>query len=109
MKTHSTTMRSLISLARAELDLAQIVRKRRLDMDLTQQGLSERSGVPLGSLRKFEQRGSISLSSFLKLLLVVGGLEEMLAALEPNKPRFKNIDEVLKDMEDSRRERGSKN
>jgi hypothetical protein len=33
-------------------------------MALTQEGLSERSGVPLAALRKFEQKGSISLEFF---------------------------------------------
>lgn len=35
-------------------------------MNLTQEGLAERSGVPLSTLRKFEQKGMISLDSFLK-------------------------------------------
>jgi hypothetical protein len=44
---------------------------------LTREGLAERSGVPLATLRKFEQKGSTSLESFfLKLLMVIGGLEE---------------------------------
>jgi serine/threonine-protein kinase HipA len=52
--------------------------------------------VSLSTLRKFEQKGSISLESFLKLLSVIGGLEEVINALKPSKPNFKSIDEVLK-------------
>jgi transcriptional regulator with XRE-family HTH domain len=63
--------------------LAENVRERRLQMDLTQEGLAERSGVSLSTLRKFEQKGSISLESFLKLLSVIGGLEEVINALKP--------------------------
>ena len=36
----------------------------RLNKGLTQQGLSDRSGVTLSTLRKFEQKGTISLESF---------------------------------------------
>ncbi|MCB4235425.1 helix-turn-helix domain-containing protein [Kaistella anthropi] len=72
------------------------MRERRLQMDLTQEGLAERSGVPLSTLRKFEQTGMISLESFLKILSIVGGLEEMIEGLKPNTPAFKSIDEVIK-------------
>ena len=77
-------------------------------MELTQEGLAERSGVPLSTLRKFEQKGSISLESFLKLLSVIGGLEEIVNALKPNKPNFKSIDEVLETDEEITKKRGRK-
>jgi len=38
----------------------------------------------------------ISLDSFLKLLSIVGGLEEMVAILKPKEQSFKSIDNVLK-------------
>ncbi len=66
--------------------MIQNILERRLLMELTQEGLSDRSGVPLSTLRKFEQKGQISLDSFLKMLSVVGGLEEMLNVLKPTKP-----------------------
>lgn len=70
-----------ISLSKAQRKIVENIRNRRLQMELTQEGLSERSGVPLSTLRKFEQKGVISLESFLKILLVVGGLEEIVDAL----------------------------
>lgn len=101
-------MLSLISPSKAQLKLAENVRSRRLSMELTQEGLAERSGVPLATLRKFEQKGSISLESFLKLLLVVGGMEELIDVLKPAKPVFKSIDEVLKSTDNTSRKRGRK-
>lgn len=77
-------------------------------MELTQEGLAERSGVSLSTLRKFEQKGSISLESFLKLLSVIGGLEEIVNALKPNNPNFKSIDEVLETEEEITKKRGRK-
>ena len=97
-----------ISSSKAQKKLVENVRERRLQMELTQEGLAERSGVPLSTLRKFEQKGSISLESFLKLLSVIGGLEEVINALKPNKPNFKSIDEVLKADKEITKKRGRK-
>ena len=88
--------------------MVENVRERRLQMELTQEGLAERSGVPLSTLRKFEQKGNISLESFLKLLSVIGGLEEVINALKPNIPNFKSIDDVLKTEAEIIKKRGRK-
>ena len=95
-----------ISSSKAQKKLVENVRERRLQMELTQEGLAERSGVPLSTLRKFEQKGNISLESFLKLLSVIGCLEEVINVLKPNKPNFKSIDEVLKSEEEITKKRG---
>lgn len=97
-----------ISLSKVQRKIVENIRDRRLQMELTQEGLSERSGVPLSTLRKFEQKGVISLDSFLKILLVVGGLDEMIEALKPKQQHFKSIDEVLKSEEKNSRKRGSR-
>ena len=97
-----------ISSSKAQKKLAENVRERRLQMELTQEGLAERSGVPLSTLRKFEQKGNISLESFLKLLSVIGGLEEVINALKPNIPNFKSIDDVLKTEAEIIKKRGRK-
>jgi Helix-turn-helix. len=96
----------LMSLSKTQKLIADHVRDRRLLMELTQEGLAERSGVALSTLRKFEQKGSISLDSFLKILMVVGGLEEVLDALRPDKPTFNSIDDVLKQDDDIIKKRG---
>ncbi|GEJ47665.1 helix-turn-helix domain-containing protein [Chryseobacterium sp. RRHN12] len=96
----------LISLSKAQKMIATHVRDRRLLMELTQEGLAERSGVALSTLRKFEQKGLISLDSFLKILMVVGGLEELLDALKPDKPAFNSIDDVLKQDDSIIKKRG---
>ena len=97
-----------VSIQKVQKKLVQNIRERRLLMELTQDGLAERSGVPLSTLRKFEQKGLISLDSFLKILSVVGGLEEIINVLKPSKPKFKSIDDVLKSEDEITRKRGSK-
>lgn len=96
-----------VSLSKIQKKLVDNIRKRRLQMNLTQEGLAERSGVPLPTLRKFEQKGLISLESFLKVLSVVGGLEEIVDILKPKEQSFKSIDDVLKSEEQPIKKRGS--
>lgn len=56
--------------------IAQQLRALRLDLNLSQKTLSERSGVSYGSLKKFEQTGQISLESLLKLAVVLGRMDD---------------------------------
>ena len=65
-------------------------------MGLTQEGLAERSGVKLRTLRKFEQKGLISLESFLKLAMALGCLDDLVNAAELSETEFASIDDVLK-------------
>lgn len=87
----------LITPSKAQKTLAGNVRARRLGMGLTQEGLAQRAGVSLPTLRKFEQKGVLSLEAFLKLLMVVGGMEEMVAATKLVQAPFSSIDEVLEE------------
>ncbi|MDE2827329.1 MAG: helix-turn-helix transcriptional regulator [Bacteroidota bacterium] len=84
------------------------MKQRRLALNLTQAGLSERSGVALSTLRKFEQSGAISIDNLLKLMLVVGGLRKIVEASAPNQRRFSSIDDVLSNTTRPLRKRGSR-
>ncbi len=77
--------------------LQKHLKARRLNLGLTQQGLAGRSGVPLPTLRNFEQKGLISLESFLKLLMALDGLEAVVNALVPPEKTFSSLDEMLKE------------
>ena len=95
-------------IAKAKKKLAENMRERRLAMSLTQAGLSKRSGVALPTLRKFEQSGAISIDNLFKLMLVVGGLNEVVDASAPNQTEFASIDDVLSGRTKSIRKRGTK-
>ena len=99
----------LITPAKAQIKIAENMRARRLHLDLTQKGLADRSGVPLPTLRKFEQKGTISLESFLKLQMVLGGLEDFLEVTEVKEIGFSSIDDVLKSEIKHTRKRGKRN
>jgi len=59
------------------------VRDLRRQSKYSQSELADRSGVSLGSLKRFEATGLISLESFLKLLHILDRLEEFDAILQP--------------------------
>ena len=101
-------MVSLITPAKAQKKLAEQARARRLQMELTQEGLAERSGVALPTLRKFERTGVLSLESFLKLHMVLGGLEDILKATQIKEESYSSIDDVLKSDNVPIRKRGTR-
>lgn len=98
----------LITALEAQKKIAENVRLQRLQTGLTQQGLAERSGVPLPTLRKFEQKGLISLEAFLKLQMVLDGLERIVKSTEPKYPEFSSIDEIIKANKRPTRKRGNR-
>ena len=67
-------------------------RQRRKALGYTQPELASRSGVSLGSLKRFERFGQISLESLLKLALVLECLGEFGEAKEK---RFGSIEEIV--------------
>lgn len=98
----------LITPAKAQKKLAEQARARRLQMELTQEGLAERAGVALPTLRKFERTGVLSLESFLKLHMVLGGLEDILKATQIKNTPFTSIDDVLDADSNPTRKRGKR-
>ncbi|MCQ2914530.1 MAG: helix-turn-helix transcriptional regulator [Alphaproteobacteria bacterium] len=49
----------------------------RLKQNLTQEGLSLRSGVSLGSIKRFERTGEISLKSLIDIALALGNINDL--------------------------------
>ena len=72
-------------------------RQRRKVLGYTQPELSSRSGVSLGSLKRFESSGQIALESLLKLALVLECLGDFSSLCDEKEKRFGNIEEMLGD------------
>lgn len=53
------------------MEIAKRVQKKRKANKLTQKQLSQKSGVSLGSVKRFERIGEISLSSLVKIAFVL--------------------------------------
>jgi transcriptional regulator with XRE-family HTH domain len=66
-------------------------------MNLTQEELAARSGVTLGSLKRFERQGLIALDSLLNLALVLNCLDDFdrLAAESQPTPAAQSLDALL--------------
>ena len=75
--------------------IAQRAREKRLSFNFSQQTLSEKSGVSLGVIKKFEQTGKISLESILKLALVLESLPDFLELFKPAS-QYPTLDTLLK-------------
>ena len=98
-------MLALKSIYDRQLEIATLFKKRRLLLDITREGLAKRSGVSLGSLKRFEQTGEISLKSLLKLALVVERLDDF-DQLFKERENISSIDELL--AKKNERQRGTK-
>ncbi len=82
------------------------LKHRRLFLNLTQEGLSKRSGVTLGSLKRFESSGHISLEPLLKLAVVLECLDDFKNIANPIKT-INSIDEIIDAKDVQTRKRGS--
>lgn len=60
----------------ALLKLVERFKKRRKELNLTQRELSVRSGVTYSSIRRFETKGEISLTSLIKLSNAIDSLHD---------------------------------
>lgn len=76
-------------------DRIRNIRKRRR---LSQEKLSEKSGVSLGSVKRFERSGEISLISLTKLAIALG-IEDKLEALFEDVP-FQSIQEIMNERQE---------
>ncbi|PHS32018.1 MAG: transcriptional regulator [Sulfurovum sp.] len=70
-------------------------RQRRKELGYTQPELSSRSGVSLGSLKRFESSGQISLESLLKLALVLECLDGFEGVCEEREKMPESIEDLL--------------
>jgi len=86
------TIPSLLTVADAQRLLADRVKTCRLAAGFKQTTLAQRSGVSLGSLKRFEDSGEISLKNLLRLAMALGCIEDIKNLFEP--PKAKTLAEL---------------
>ena len=87
--------------------IAERVKEKRLERDLTQKAFAKRAGVGYEAYRTFENTGEIT---FRNLVLCAIVLDEADAFAELfSKKTYQSIDELLKTQVDKKKKRGSKN
>ena len=77
-------------------DISLRVRNKRKLYKLTQQQLSNKSGVSLGSLKRFERTGEISFKSLLKIAFVLDSQNDFDNLFKISTNNFKNLKDLLK-------------
>ncbi len=88
------------------LNIASRVKERRLELDLTQEGMAKRAGLKFATYRRFEQTGKISLEGLLKLGFALDALSDFDVLFTQRK--YQSLDDVLNEGEITRK-RGKKN
>ncbi|MEM8628665.1 MAG: helix-turn-helix transcriptional regulator [Chlamydiota bacterium] len=87
-------------------EIAKKAQKKRLRLNISQQTLSEKSGVSYGTLKNFEQKGQISLESLLKIALALGEMDPFEHLFPKTDDKLSaSLDELL---DDNPRKRGRK-
>lgn len=87
--------------------IAERVKERRLEQNLTQKAFAKRAGVGYDAYRKFENTGDITLRN---LVLCAIALDDTANFSELfSKKSYQSIDDLLKMKEVKKRKRGSRN
>ena len=71
-------------------------KQKRLSLNLTQEGLANKSGVSLGSIKRFETIGQISLENLLKIALVLNCLDDFKNIANKEDEQYHSMDDLLK-------------
>lgn len=74
-------------------ELVEKIKQHRKKLKISQAQLASKSGVSLGSIKRFESKYEISLNSFIKILIALN-LEQDLENLFTQK-NYNSIDEVI--------------
>ena len=88
------------------LQIAARVKARRLELDLTQEGLATRAGLKFATYRRFEQTGEISLRGLLQVGFALNALSEFDVLF--TRKQYQSLDDVLNEQSVARK-RGKKN
>ena len=84
--------------------IAERMKRKRLFLNLTQEHLSVKSGVSLGSLKRFENQYKISLGHLLQIALALDALDEFHQLFPENS--FESIDDIVNNKKAKERKRG---
>jgi len=74
-------------------NLSQRVRLRRREGKISQAEMAKRSGVSLGSIKRFENSGEVSLSNLFRMAVVLGYEKDFNKLFE--RKNYQSIDEII--------------
>ena len=88
--------------------LAKQAKETRLARGWTRETLSQQTGIPVPTIKRYETTGEISLRQFLKLVFILGDLDKLKEVFKPEEPFYTSLDEIEKIKKKPKRQRGSK-
>lgn len=88
-------------------NLSNKFKQLRLQKNLTQSGLATRSGVSLGSIKRFESIGKISLESLLKISVTLDCLDDFNLVANIKEPEITSLNQLLSSKEKPAKLRGA--
>jgi transcriptional regulator with XRE-family HTH domain len=92
--------------AERAMQIATRVKTRRLELNLTQEGLASRAGIKFATYRRFEQTGEISLRGLLQIGFALNALAEFDTLFAQK--QYQSLDDVLNESNRIRK-RGNRN
>lgn len=92
--------------AELAMQIATRVKTRRLELNLTQEGLASRAGIKFATYRRFEQTGEISLRGLLQIGFALNALAEFDTLFAQK--QYQSLDDVLNESNRIRK-RGNRN
>jgi transcriptional regulator with XRE-family HTH domain len=87
--------------------IAERVKDRRLERNLTQKAFTKRAGIGYDAYRKFENTGEATLRNLVLCAIALDDVEGLTQLF--TKKSYQSIDEILKIQEVKKRKRGSRN
>jgi transcriptional regulator with XRE-family HTH domain len=87
--------------------IAERVKDRRLERNLTQKAFAKRAGIGYDAYRKFENTGEITLRNLVLCAITLDDIESFSELF--TKKSYQSIDELLKAQEIKKRKRGTRN
>lgn len=111
MIDNNATMNNILSFnisnpKEVAIQIAGRVKARRLELNLTQEGLASRAGVKFATYRRFEQTGEISLRGLLQIGFALNSLAEFDSLFAQK--QYQSLDDVMNES-NTNRKRGKKN
>ncbi len=96
-------MISLKSPSELAKDISKKAKQKRIQLNLTQKELAERSGVSFGSVKRFEQKGEISLKYLLQIAIVLRAADEFESLFKEQ--RYQTFEDVIREKSKTERKR----
>jgi len=91
----------------AKKEMAKKAKEARLKRSWKRDTLSEKSGVPVSTIKRYETTGEISLDQFLRIVFELGDLDKLKSVFDKEPILYATLDDMLKDSLVKKRTRGS--